>query len=225
MIGALTLFALFTLVGCESQKQHPDEKDAVNSALTSANLGVVSVSQDRDKGVMTLTGDVESGDKKQQAEAVTKQTAPDYTISNQLEIVVSTGHQLHWFEDGERLVVYNTPSAPSVLGTVVREFKFSRQDALTLASSTFKPSPRSCCRSHHRTGRQLLRPMRGIVGGIQINRHPISPVPQSLAVTPHYADRQGFTHPIKFFNSYPIFETRQRRLGGQVATFYRIPIQ
>jgi hyperosmotically inducible periplasmic protein len=86
MIGALTLFALFTLVGCERQKQHPDEKDAVNSALTSANLGVVSVSQDRDKGVMTLTGDVESGDKKQQAEAVAKQTAPDYTISNQLGV-------------------------------------------------------------------------------------------------------------------------------------------
>src|ERR1700738_4692544 len=68
MIAALTLFAVFTLVGCESRKQHPDEKDAVNSALTSANLGVVSVSQDRDKGVMPLTGDVESADKKQQAE-------------------------------------------------------------------------------------------------------------------------------------------------------------
>ena len=67
--------------------------------------------------------------------------------------------------------------------------------------------------------------MRGIVGGIQINRHPISPAPQSLAVTPHYADRQGFAHPIEFFNSYPILETRQRRLGGQVATFDRIPIQ
>jgi hyperosmotically inducible protein len=86
MIAALTLFAVFTLVGCESRKQHPDEKDAVNSALTSANLGVVSVSQDRDKGVMTLTGDVESADKKQQAESVAKQAAPDYTISNQVGV-------------------------------------------------------------------------------------------------------------------------------------------
>ena len=73
--------------------------------------------------------------------------------------------------------------------------------------------------------RQLLRTMRGIVGGIQINRHPISPPPQSLGVTSDYAKRQGFAHPIEFFNSYPIFETRQRRLGGQVATFDRIPIQ
>jgi phage terminase large subunit-like protein len=61
--------------------------------------------------------------------------------------------------------------------------------------------------------------MRRIVGGIQINRHSISPAPHSLAVTPHYADRQGFAHPIEFFHSHPILETRQRRLGGQVVTF------
>jgi hypothetical protein len=73
--------------------------------------------------------------------------------------------------------------------------------------------------------RQLPRTMRGIVGGIQITLHPIRPAPQSLAVTPDYADRQGFAHPIEFFDSDPIFETRQRRLGGQVATFDRIPIQ
>jgi hyperosmotically inducible protein len=35
---------------------------------------------------MTLTGDVESGDKKQQAEAVAKQAAPDYTIANQVGV-------------------------------------------------------------------------------------------------------------------------------------------
>ena len=51
------------------------------------------------------------------------------------------------------------------------------------------------------------------------------PAPQLLAVTPDYADRQGFAHPIAFFHSHPILETRQRRLGGQVATFDRIPIQ
>jgi hyperosmotically inducible protein len=86
MVFALTLLALSTLIGCESHKQLPDEKDAVDRAMTSANLGVVSVSQDRDKGVMTLTGDVESADKKQEAESVAKQAAPDYTISNQVGV-------------------------------------------------------------------------------------------------------------------------------------------
>ncbi|HZR57858.1 MAG TPA: BON domain-containing protein [Terriglobales bacterium] len=86
MVFALTVLALSTLIGCENHKQLPDEKDAVDKAMTSANLGVVSVSQDRDKGVMTLTGDVESADKKQEAESVAKQAAPDYTISNQVGV-------------------------------------------------------------------------------------------------------------------------------------------
>lgn len=56
----------FTLAGC-NQRKHPNEKDAVNNALTAHNLGAVNVSQDRDKGVMTLKGDLESEDKRDQA--------------------------------------------------------------------------------------------------------------------------------------------------------------
>ena len=84
-IATATLFGIFMLVGCNAP-QHPDVKDAVNSALTSSNLGVVSVSQDREKGLITLTGDVESEDKKQLAESVAKQAAPNYAISNQIGV-------------------------------------------------------------------------------------------------------------------------------------------
>jgi hyperosmotically inducible protein len=83
-IVSLTLCTVLMLLGCN--QTHPDEKDAVNNALTANNLGVVSVSQDRDKGVMTLTGDVETADKKQQAETIAKQAAPDYTILNQVGV-------------------------------------------------------------------------------------------------------------------------------------------
>jgi hypothetical protein len=40
---------VFLLAGCSSN-EHPAVKDAVNNALTSNNLGIVSVSQDREKG-------------------------------------------------------------------------------------------------------------------------------------------------------------------------------
>lgn len=83
-LAVLTLCAGLMLAGCN--QTHPDEKDAVNNALTANNLGVVSVSQDREKGVMTLTGDVETSDKKEQAENVAKQAAPDYTIANQVGV-------------------------------------------------------------------------------------------------------------------------------------------
>jgi hyperosmotically inducible periplasmic protein len=84
-IATAALFGVFVLLGC-STAQHADVKDAVNSALTRNNLGVVSVSQDREKGVITLTGDVESEDQKKLAESVAKQAAPDYAISNQIGV-------------------------------------------------------------------------------------------------------------------------------------------
>ena len=85
-IATTTMFGVFVLVGCSQNAEHADVKDAVNSALTSNNLGAVSVSQDREKGVITLTGDVDSEDNKKSAESVAKQAAPDYAISNQIGV-------------------------------------------------------------------------------------------------------------------------------------------
>lgn len=84
-IATLTLCGASMLTACNESK-HPDEKDAVNNALTASNLGAVNVSQDRDKGVMTLNGDLESEDKKEQAQTVAKQAAPDYTIANEIGV-------------------------------------------------------------------------------------------------------------------------------------------
>ncbi len=85
-MASLALFAGLVLTACNENKQHADEKDAVNNALTANNLGAVSVSQDRDKGVMTLSGDIESEQQKEQAENVAKQAAPDYTIANEIGV-------------------------------------------------------------------------------------------------------------------------------------------
>ncbi len=82
---AATVVMLFALAGCNASN-HPDYKNAVNSALTQNNLGVVSVSEDRTKGVITLKGDVESGDQKAQASAVAAQAAPGYTIANEVGV-------------------------------------------------------------------------------------------------------------------------------------------
>jgi hyperosmotically inducible protein len=54
--------------------------------MTRNDLGVVKVSQDRDKGVLTLTGDVETADQKAQAENIASQAAPGYVIANELGV-------------------------------------------------------------------------------------------------------------------------------------------
>lgn len=84
-LTAATIATLVLLAACEANK-HPDVKDAVNSALTQNNLGVVSVSQDREKGVITLKGDVDTQDEKDQAQQVARQAAPGYTIANEVGV-------------------------------------------------------------------------------------------------------------------------------------------
>src|SRR5271166_235069 len=93
MIFTIILAATFTLAGC-SRNDHPDVKYAVDSAMTQNGLGVVKVSQDRNKGVVTLKGDVESEDQKAQAENIARQAAQGYTIANELGVTPpGTGSQ------------------------------------------------------------------------------------------------------------------------------------
>ena len=83
--SAAILAGALIVAGC-NKPAHPDEKSQVNDALKNNNLSAVSVSQDRDKGVMTLKGDVPSEDQKNQAENVAKQAAPDYTVANEIGV-------------------------------------------------------------------------------------------------------------------------------------------
>lgn len=83
--GVIVMGSALVITGCKSKGQ-PDEKGAVTSSLNANNLGSVDVSQDRDKGIMTLTGNVASDDVKQQAESLAKQAAPDYAIANEIGV-------------------------------------------------------------------------------------------------------------------------------------------
>jgi hyperosmotically inducible protein len=84
--SAAMLLGALAVAGCHNESAHPDEKSAITSSLNSNNLTSVSVSQDRDKGVITLTGDVTSDDQKLRAENLAKQAAPDYTIADQIGV-------------------------------------------------------------------------------------------------------------------------------------------
>lgn len=83
--SAAILMGAMAVAGC-NKPSHADEKSAVNDALKNNNLSAVSVSQDRDKGVMTLKGNLDSQDLKNQAENVAKQAAPDYTIADEIGV-------------------------------------------------------------------------------------------------------------------------------------------
>lgn len=83
--SAAILGAVLMVAGCQ-HATHPDEKAAVTNSLNGNNLSAVNVSQDRDKGVMTLSGNLASEDLKNQAENLAKQAAPDYTIADEIGV-------------------------------------------------------------------------------------------------------------------------------------------
>lgn len=87
---AAMILGLFILAGCNNDNKHADVKDAVDQAMTKNNLGVVKVAQDRDKGVLTLTGDVVNADDKPRAEQIAKENAPGYTVANELAVRPTT---------------------------------------------------------------------------------------------------------------------------------------
>jgi hyperosmotically inducible protein len=80
----LLLGGALVIAGCS--KSYPDEKPAVDQALTSNDFGTVGVSQDRKKGVMTLKGNVGLPGEKTRAEKIAQRAAPDYTIANEIGV-------------------------------------------------------------------------------------------------------------------------------------------
>lgn len=84
-LAILGAASVILAAGC-NKPQHPDVKSDVENALKSNNLGNISVSQDRDKGVMTLTGDVPSQDQKNQAESIVNQAASGYTVADEIGV-------------------------------------------------------------------------------------------------------------------------------------------
>jgi osmotically-inducible protein OsmY len=86
-----TLFALLALgafVGCSTTPtKSPEVSDGIRKSLDQASLKDVSVTQDRDKGVVTLGGHVATEADKSQAESLAKSIAGGQVVSNQIAVV------------------------------------------------------------------------------------------------------------------------------------------
>src|SRR6266700_159980 len=83
---ALLVVGIFS--GCSTTStKAPDIADNVRKSLDQANLKDVSVSQDRDKGVVTLGGHVAAEGDKSQAESIAKSFAGGQVVSNQIAVI------------------------------------------------------------------------------------------------------------------------------------------
>ena len=84
----LTLLAAVIMAGCTTTAaKSPDVSDNIRKSLDQAGFNDVSVSQDRDKGVVTLGGQVASENAKSDAENLAKSLAGAQVVADQIAVV------------------------------------------------------------------------------------------------------------------------------------------
>ena len=87
LVSLVMLLIVGTLLGCSGTTKSPDVSDTIRKSLDQASLKDVSVSQDRDKGVVTLGGHVPTDGDKSQAESIAKSIADGQVVSNQIGVI------------------------------------------------------------------------------------------------------------------------------------------
>jgi hyperosmotically inducible periplasmic protein len=88
LLGAVfTFLTILTFLGCsDTPTKSPDVTNTIRQSLDQAGFKDVSVSQDRDKGVVTLTGTASSDADKAQAESIAKSIAGAQVVSDQIAV-------------------------------------------------------------------------------------------------------------------------------------------
>jgi osmotically-inducible protein OsmY len=84
----LAVVVAATLAGCSTTStKSADVADKIRTSLDQAGFKDVSASQDRDKGVVTLSGKVAGENDRLQAESIAKSIAGDQVVSNQIAVL------------------------------------------------------------------------------------------------------------------------------------------
>ena len=91
---ALALLAAGILAGCSTNAtKSPDVSDSIHQALDQAGFKNVSVSEDRDKGVVTIGGQVASANAKSNAESLAKSLAGAQVVADQIAVIPVGGEK------------------------------------------------------------------------------------------------------------------------------------
>jgi hyperosmotically inducible periplasmic protein len=85
-ITLLAALAAALFSGCSSTTEYPDVAGNVKKTLQANGLNQVDVSQDRQKGVVTLTGKVDSDQDKAKAETLAKTEAGNQVVADEIAV-------------------------------------------------------------------------------------------------------------------------------------------
>jgi hyperosmotically inducible protein len=87
-LTTVTLLAAGIMAGCSATAaKSPDVSDSLRKSLDQSGFKNVSVSQDRDKGIVTLGGQVAAQSDKSQADSLAKSLAGEQVVADQIAVV------------------------------------------------------------------------------------------------------------------------------------------
>jgi hyperosmotically inducible periplasmic protein len=88
LFASLALLAIGATLGCSgASAKSPDVSDNIRNSLDQAGFKNVSVKEDRDKGVVTLGGNVTSENAKSQAESLAKSLAGAQVVADEIAVI------------------------------------------------------------------------------------------------------------------------------------------
>jgi hyperosmotically inducible protein len=94
ILTLLTLVAIATTLACSTTSaSSADVSDSIRKSLDQAGFKEVSVSQDRDKGIVTLGGQVSSESDKSRAESLAKSYAGPQVVADQIAVIPVGGEK------------------------------------------------------------------------------------------------------------------------------------
>lgn len=87
-LWATMMLAVLCLFGCSrTETKSPDVADGIRKSLDQAGLHNISVTQDRDKGVVTLTGKVAADGDKAKADSIANSMAAGQVVSDEIAVL------------------------------------------------------------------------------------------------------------------------------------------
>jgi hyperosmotically inducible periplasmic protein len=135
LTGATLLFGVSLILGCSgthTTQQHPDEIDSINRALITNGFVNVNVSQDRTKGVITLTGTVQSQERKTYAEQIARVSASDYVIANEIGVTPPPPTVAELIEDKYKAMLQANKNLD------LKDLNYQAKDGILILSGTVR---------------------------------------------------------------------------------------
>jgi len=86
-VTTTALLAIGLLAGCSATRESPAVADNIRKSLEQAGMKDVSVTQDREKGVVTLGGRVATDADKANANQIAQSLAADQVVANQVAVL------------------------------------------------------------------------------------------------------------------------------------------